>query len=72
MFFSIGAERDVDIAAINGILCEADKNYRIQSRVLSQSGLNIVAELKCDDPDGIMKKIDGLEGVKTVSIVQEG
>ncbi len=72
MFFSIGAERDVDIAAINGILCEADKNYRIQSRVLSQSGLNIVAELKCDDPDSIMKKIDGLDGVKTVSIVQEG
>ena len=70
-FISIHADKEVDVESIKKVVGEAGAYCRIQSRNLSSASLSIVAEVKCKDPDALMKAVDAVEGVKSVSIVEE-
>lgn len=72
VFISIHADKETDVKQIEGLLKDAGAFFRIQSRNLSRSGLSIIVETRLSDPDAIMKKIDAIEGVRSISIVSGG
>jgi uncharacterized membrane protein YhiD involved in acid resistance len=65
--------KDAEVSGkIKDLLKEEDENFKVQSGNLSAGGYSMMAELRCNDTDALMKKIYELENINSVSVVAHG